>query len=384
MTFIRSDALAAQVLQASLKDANGGSAPAVDTGKAVLPPPPPTAKPEALAASDETTSVGVTLGNDAAGYTSSKLDMMDMRQKVADFSSALDAMKDAVKAMGSMMAMAIESDDASAASYASKMFDQAWNEAFGSEAFGSGPVIEGEAAEVAPVAALASDTVEEELTVEEEFLEALEDLTEMTYDSEISVTAEDVDRIMGSDGDDNIQINATYAERIVGNMGNDNIYIEAQQAFITGGGKGDDTITINAAEVVDVWDGGGDDSVTINGERASMIEIGKGDDVYDLNVGEASVHLREMGGNDTLKLKDGGHLEMYMPTGEMLDEGAAAEWDGDALVMSFASGDSVRLENAANAGSITLRSGETVIKLMEAGVAEGEGGDSSKVLDTVV
>ena len=102
MTFIRSDALAAQVLQASLKEANGCSAPAVDTAKAVLPPPP-AEKAEAPLAVKESPGVGVALGSGSTDYTGSKLDMMDMRQKVADFSNALDAMKATGQSFGAII-----------------------------------------------------------------------------------------------------------------------------------------------------------------------------------------------------------------------------------------------------------------------------------------
>lgn len=376
MTFIRSDALAAQVLQASLKDANGTGAPAGEGAKAIAPPPPTTvAPPPAGASVGAPGAVEAKTGTEPATSKSFGPDMSGLHQKVADFASALDAMKDAVKAMGDYMAMAIESDDASAVGYASKMFDQAWDEAFG----GGGDVIDGEAVAVAG----ASEGVEE-LTVEEEFKAALAELEEMVYDNEVKVTAEDVNRIMGTEGNDKIEVSATNTERVEGRGGNDSIYIEAKNAYMTGGGKGDDNLTITADVVEDVWDGGGNDTVSITADKATEIEIGKGDDVYNLNVGEASVRLREMGGNDTINLSDGAHLELNMPTGAMLDDAASAAWEGDTLVMSFSSGDSMRIENASNAGSISIRAGETSMKLMDGGFVGADVETSAKVLDAAV
>lgn len=415
VSVVRSDEIAARVLQASMMNAKPVSAgTAVESSQAVKQADP-SAQVSTTTAVAETSAVTATTETSTSTSMSPTSDLSDLRQKVADMTKALEALKQAAEALGKFMTLAMESDDPTALTFASQMLtdirtDSAASDAAASE--GTGEVIEGEVIEGEAVATDTTDgtvatdgTVTTDGTVATDGTAATAVTTDVTgavtdglavatddavvekvaFDNTMSMTEDDVSDMTGTNGNDDMSVSSTFAERINGGSGADNIYVEAKHAFITGGGAGDDTITINADVVRDVWDGNGNDRVSITGDKATELELGRGDDYYELNVGEAEVRMREFGGNDTLYIKDGGHLEIMMPTSEMYKDGeASATWDGNDLTMTFSSGDTLKIENAANAGSVTIRGGDMQTKLMDAGFMGADTVAEGKMIDQMV
>ncbi len=84
--------------------------------------------------------------------------------------------------------------------------------------------------------------------------------------------------------------------------------------------------------------------------------------------------LKQGMGNDVVNLASGAHMQFAIGDASMMEAGAvSAVWDGDNLELSFKNGDSLVINNAANAGSISMRSGGTLLTLMPPKTQAGDG-----------
>jgi Ca2+-binding RTX toxin-like protein len=122
----------------------------------------------------------------------------------------------------------------------------------------------------------------------------------------------------------------------------------------------DNTITLtNASETINGYDGddtikalGGDDTL-IGGKGNDTLEGGDGNDTYIFNAGDGSDTILDSKGSDTLRFGDGITLDML-----------SSKMDGDNLVISLNTGDTVTIQNYTLASNkienITLNDGSSI------------------------
>ncbi len=433
--FIRSDMIAAKVLQNAIKEGRGNevlSKPAAEQGEKVAKEQaaaPQVARAEPKAAASvvaKSTDAGTATKTEVAKPDASKSTaaaglynssaIQDMRERIADMTRALAGLKQAFEAMVGYNSMIMESDSATAIAYAGNMLTNVEREANTETASEDTRAEAGEGFE-APASATATSSEEAETapdhinglygTDRDDFIVADADLVNRveagSANDGINAKGEIVRHVFGGEGGDGIMVQARRAVDINGGSGNDAVAVEAMKVWgVSGGsgddkihvmgktagnisagtgddklsvqggrlhdisaGSGDDVMTIVGDYITGVSDGDGDDTVSIVGGKVKGLMSSAGDDVYRLNVGKAEMSLRAGMGNDQVDLADGTHLAFALSESEMMSRGAMnAVWDGDTLIVNFESGDSLTINNAANAGSITMQSGGTKLTLM--------------------
>ena len=334
-----------------------------------------------------------------------------IRQKVSEMARALESLQAAVEAFGNFKVAVLEGDDASMVSMAGQMLNDIKNGATEAtndpiedadiieeildtdvvqaegEAASDGEVISVDAAVAKGIFGTSGDDAMAILAQSAHMIRG-------GYGSDaIAVKADKAAHILAGPGDDSLTIETGFSRNIRagsgddvvnvvsdqmhglhGGGGNDKMHIEAERASGINGGRGDDVIVVEASRVGGIADGTGNDQISVTAETIEMIKSGAGDDVFDLQVGAARMSLSQGMGNDIVGIKDGAHLDFVLGDPAMMVDGAtAAAWEGDALVMTFANGDTMRIDNAANAGSITMRSGDTKLTLMAPAADAGTG-----------
>lgn len=341
-----------------------------------------------------------------------------IRQKVAEMARALESLQAAVEAFGDFKVAVLEGDDAAMVSMAGQMLNDIKNGApeAAADPIEDAEIIE-EIIENAEVGVDGDASAEGEVisvdaaiakgifgTKGDDAMAVLAQSAHMIaggYGSDaIAVKADKAAHILAGPGDDSLTIETAFSRNIRagsgddvvkvvsdqihglhGGGGNDKMHVEADRASRINGGHGDDIIVVEANRVGGISDGTGDDQISIAADTVEMIKSGAGNDVFDLQVGSANMSLSQGMGNDIVGIKDGAHLDFVLGDPDMMMDGAtAAAWEGDSLVMTFANGDTMRIDNAANAGSITMRSGDTKLTLM----ASADSGSATGLFDLSV
>jgi len=101
------------------------------------------------------------------------------------------------------------------------------------------------------------------------------------------------------------------------------------------------------------------------GEGVRHVLGDEGADTYHLEVGRAELSLKEARVDDVVDLASGSHLKFAVSDPSMMETGAvSAVWEGDNLALDFDNGDRLEINNAVNAGSISMQSGGVVLTLM--------------------
>lgn len=313
-----------------------------------------------------------------------------LREKVGEMSRALESLTKAMDAMGDFKLLVAEGDSASVVAFAGQVLAEMRNDAEAKLATDDSEAAEIEDA-VEPAAATDADgdveVVEPGMAETDGDAEAgryTDTDTEGSGNDSFNLTGDTISDVHGGDGDDAITAMATLAAKniyggsgddtitvtgkdisgIYGGSGNDRITVSGQQSDDMIGGDGDDRMDITAPIVGMVDAGRGNDQVKITARDVAMIEAGEGNDSFDLQVARANLRLTEAMGNDVVGLRDAAHIEILVAEHEaMLRDGMASIWQGDNLVLEFSGGGRLKLENAANAGSLTLRAGDEVINL---------------------
>jgi hypothetical protein len=180
----------------------------------------------------------------------------------------------------------------------------------------------------------------------------------------ITTVASTVKGVAGGEGADRIRVHAETVGKVQGGMGADVMKISAVEVGEVQGGLSDDDISVKAVTVGMIDGGKGDDRIAVTAMSAT-VEGGKGDDVVRLDVSDAAVRFGVGDGADRIRLGRGTHLALDFGPG-LTRESLTVESieDGDkALVLRFASGESVQLNRLDRSGSVLLRfhGGETVV-----------------------
>lgn len=289
-----------------------------------------------------------------------------LREKVAEMSRALESLNKAMDAIGEFKFLMAEGDSASVVAFAGQVLADMRAEAAVN------------AADPQDVTADEVDTVDDAETVE---VEGDITQTETSNDDDvIDLTGTTVSQVYGGAGNDKITITADTISRIYGGEGNDQMVFNGQSASDMDGGMGDDVMDITAVNVGPMSDGKGNDVVTVTARNVEMIEFDEGNDVFNLNVGGANVRLQAGVGEDVINLRDAAILEIFVRDSEEMMNDAATEWRGDDLFVEFGTGDSVLINNAANAGMLTIRSENGVINL----TPQVQLTDASNMLDVML
>ncbi|RMF33152.1 MAG: calcium-binding protein [Alphaproteobacteria bacterium] len=198
----------------------------------------------------------------------------------------------------------------------------------------------------------------------------------------VAVMAEEVGRIAGGKGNDAIAVDAGIIGVIRGGEGNDAIAAAASVIGGVGGGKGNDSIAVLAHRVGEVRGGAGNDTIDITALEAGFsgegIRGGRGDDQIRIQAEEARMGFAMGDGHD--KVVIGAGTDLLIDLGADLAAGpgdVSIEMGSDGSVMlKFASGDSIHLQNPADAASITLNFGEAGTFSLEDVIAIASGGGS--------
>jgi len=414
---IRSDMVAAKILQQAIKQGRG---------EEVLAGPSTTARTEGQASVEPKRVEALEQRPEAASVQKAPLKalpqpdyMADMREKIGDMTKALEGLKKAFEAMSGYHTMIMESDSATAIAFAGNVLgnvERSQEAEAANEAVVSDPV-PADGTDVATDDGVAAENINglkgtelgDYIVAEAGIVNRVES---GSADDGIVARGEIVRHVAGGDGSDGVSVQARRAVDISGGSGDDAIAVEAETAWgISGGagddkmhvqggrigeieggsgddkmsvrglrvhdvfgGSGDDVMSITGKNITNVSDGAGDDTVTVVGDRLSGLQSSLGDDVYNLNVGSAKMSLREGMGNDVINLSQGTHVQFALGDETLMETGAAsAVWDGDNLHLNFKNGDTLVINNAANAGSISMRAGDTMLTLMPPKTPAGEG-----------
>ncbi len=99
---------------------------------------------------------------------------------------------------------------------------------------------------------------------------------------------------------------------------------------------------------------------------------GHATEVFVLDIGGADVRLHTSGSTMDLDLSNGRHAEViFLDSETFQDTKLSSTWKDDSLVLTLPGDTTLVLENAASAGSLILRSGETLLNLTpQAGAPE--------------
>ena len=174
-------------------------------------------------------------------------------------------------------------------------------------------------------------------------------------DNTVSISATGVTRVDTGDGDDTVSIDADRASRISTGEGDDQLTINADIARRIDTGAGDDDLTIAADAIRRVNAGDGDDTLSLTAETIRRVDAGAGDDTITLDARDAIIGFNAGGGEDVINVGNVGAL------GIDIDSALATSLDdiditaeGDQLVLRFASGESLTINDKSNADLISV------------------------------
>lgn len=370
--YIRSDYVAARMMQQHIDPKSGSEMKIVDarkcTGKKVAADaahnadrPAEVSKPrKSPIQGEQGTGIGKDRRNEA---------LQHLREKVAEMSRALNGLVRAAESIGTHKFLITEGDSATAVAYAGRVLGeiQQQSERRASE----GTKVSEDAADAEFVEVRADETAVPDaddaapgigvaLTVTENHVDHEEGAN---YSDDISMRASGRARNIHT-GDDSVTVSSDEGTNLRGGNGDDTINANANRATMKNREDGDNAMNVTASWVRQISDDAADDTGPVTDRNANRMDVGSGNDVFNLQVGQANLALRAGMGNDVVNLKDRAHLEVSLKDpDELLGKAVNAVWEGDDLAVSFDNGDNLRINNAANAGSLSLRAGDRVIAL---------------------
>lgn len=182
-------------------------------------------------------------------------------------------------------------------------------------------------------------------------------------DDAVTISAKGVTRVDSGDGDDTVSIDAVRASRISTGDGDDAVSINADIARRIDTGDGDDELTIAAETIRRINAGDGDDTLSLAAETIRRVDAGAGDDTITLDARDAVIGFNAGGGEDVINVGNVGAL------GIDIDSALASSIDDidftaedDQLVLRFASGESLTINDRGNADLISvIVGGEKII-----------------------
>ncbi len=405
---IRSDMVAAKVLQQAIKDGRGEDVLAPRASD-VRSESAAKVEPKRVEATEKKLEPRAVAKDAAALGDSRPAYLADMRDKVGEMTRALADLKQAFENISDYRSLIMESDSATAIAFAGNVLGNVERTAEQPEPVEEPQQSADDAEVAAPVNGLKGSEREDAIVTEAQMINRVESgagddgivarggvvrhISGGEGSDGIAIQAQRAVDVSGGSGDDMIGIEAVKAWGVSGGAGDDKIHVMGARVGNVSGGEGDDTVSVQGLSVrgvdagsgndrlaiigkniTNVSDGAGDDHVTIKGDRLSGLQSSAGDDVYNLNVGTAKMSLREGMGNDVVNLADGAHLQFALGDPAMMQAGAvSAVWEGENLSLNFENGDSLVINNAANAGSISMRAGGTELTLMPPKTPAGAG-----------
>jgi hypothetical protein len=184
-------------------------------------------------------------------------------------------------------------------------------------------------------------------------------------DDSLDINADNVARIRTGEGDDTVNIEADKVRRINTGAGDDVLNINADNVTRIKTGEGDDALTINADTITRVNTGAGDDTLVLTADTIGRVNAGAGDDTITLDAVDAAIAFGKGGGDDVINITSVGALAIHIDSelAASLDDVSIVE-DGDNIILEFASGESLTLNNVANADIISLQIGGESIDLL--------------------
>ncbi len=183
-------------------------------------------------------------------------------------------------------------------------------------------------------------------------------------DDILNINADKVARIRTGAGDDTVTIEADKVRRVNTGAGDDVLNINADKVARINTGKGDDALTINADKITRINTGAGDDTLVLTADTIGRVNAGAGDDTITLDAVDAAIAFGKGGGEDVINITSVGALAIQIDSelATSLDDVSIVE-DGDNIILEFASGESLTLNNVANADIISLQIGGETIDL---------------------
>ncbi len=183
-------------------------------------------------------------------------------------------------------------------------------------------------------------------------------------DDVVNINADNVARIRTGGGDDTLNIEADKVRRINTGAGDDVLNINADKVTRINTGEGDDALTINADTITRVNTGAGDDTLVLTADTIGRVNAGAGDDTITLDAVDAAIAFGKGGGEDVINIASVGALAIHIDSelAASIDDVSIVE-DGDNIILEFASGESLTLNNVANADIISLQIGGENIDL---------------------
>jgi hypothetical protein len=183
-------------------------------------------------------------------------------------------------------------------------------------------------------------------------------------DDVLNINADKVARIRTGAGDDVVNIDADKVRRVNTGAGDDVLNINADKVTRISTGEGDDALTINADKITRINTGAGDDTLVLTADTIGRVNAGAGDDTITLDAVDAAIAFGKGGGEDVINITSVGALAIHIDSelAASLDDVSIVE-DGDNIILEFASGESLTLNNAANADIISLQIGGESIDL---------------------
>ncbi len=183
-------------------------------------------------------------------------------------------------------------------------------------------------------------------------------------DDVLNINADNVARIRTGAGDDTVNIEADRVRRVNTGAGDDVLNINADNVTRINTGVGDDTLTINADKITRINTGAGDDTLVLTADTIGRVNAGAGDDTITLDAVDAAIGFGKGGGEDVINITSVGALAIQIDSelAASLDDVSIVE-DGENIVLEFASGESLTLNNVGNADIIALQVGGESIDL---------------------
>jgi hypothetical protein len=183
-------------------------------------------------------------------------------------------------------------------------------------------------------------------------------------DDSLAVTADSARRIRTGAGDDQVDIVADRAARISTGGGDDSLSVTAETARRINTGAGDDNVSISADSIRRVTTGAGDDTLTLTGDTIRRVDAGAGDDTINLDAEDAVISFGAGGGDDVINVNSLGALGIRIDSAlatSLNDIDIAVE--DDRIVMNFATGESLTVNNKNNADLISVSVGGDKVDL---------------------
>ncbi len=183
-------------------------------------------------------------------------------------------------------------------------------------------------------------------------------------DDAVNIEADKVRRLNTGSGDDFLNINADEVARINAGSGDDVLNINADNVTRINTGEGDDVLMVNAETISRINAGEGDDVLNLTADTIGRVNGGAGDDTITLDAEDAAIAFGKGGGEDIININSVGALAIQIDSAlaASSDEMTIVE-EGDSLILEFASGERLTINNVGDADMISVSIGGENIDL---------------------